>query len=502
MGSVISTLKVKKRSIRRLTFNNKNKLLIKPFEEDYDSEDSIDRLSVEDLNKEDEDHDHGVCKLRQKGREEYGTCQVCNRFNTNYDWCHYCDTEKLTQGWTSGDKIIDKFIKKTQKKAEYYTDLYLEWIPIESIAYIQKIDQDKTNFNYSAIWLEGEREYKKLFYPWMKGRSPPIKVMLKTLPNSDDLRDLLNELKTHYKNAKSSDPINVYGITYITELGKYMMVIEYFDYGDLRDYLKINFSELKWKSKLYLLESLARGLSKLHYFEKSIHKDFHTGNILMIRYLDEEDNETIKSKIYKSRVYSKELNEENKKIYGVLPYIAPEILNGQKYKEVTDVYGFGMIMIEISGGNPPFYDHPHNFELANKICKGIRPTCPEGTPECFVELVNECLDSDPENRPATDVILRDIVNWKDIIYSDDIEELSEEQLKIRKEFEEADKLIPDIATNAYKNMHPKTVWKSQYLKLPKLPDSQKNEDLDDIILFESEELQESHKNHDTVKAQN
>ncbi|KAF0436893.1 hypothetical protein F8M41_004630 [Gigaspora margarita] len=109
--------------------------------------------------------------------------------------------------------------------------------------------------------------------------------------------------------------------------------------------------------------------------------------------------------------------------------------------------------------------------------------------------------SDPENRPATDVILRDIVNWKDIIHSDDIEELSEEQLKIRKEFEEADKHIPDIATNAYKNMHPNTVWKSQYLKLPKLPDSQKNEYLDDIILFESEEPQESHKNHDTVKVQ-
>ncbi|CAG8822943.1 2174_t:CDS:2 [Gigaspora margarita] len=76
MGSVISTLKVKKQSIKRLTFNNKNKLLIKPFEEDYDSEDSIDRLSVEDFNKEDEDQDHEVYIIHSDDIEELSEEQL------------------------------------------------------------------------------------------------------------------------------------------------------------------------------------------------------------------------------------------------------------------------------------------------------------------------------------------------------------------------------------------------------------------------------------------
>ncbi|CAG8664022.1 10353_t:CDS:2 [Dentiscutata erythropus] len=86
-----------------------------------------------------------------------------------------------------------------------------------------------------------------------------------------------------------------------------------------------------------------------------------------------------------------------------------------------------------------------------------------------------------------------------IICSDNVEELDDEQLKIRKEFEEADKQIPDIATNAYAQMHPKTTWKSQYLNLPKFPDSQDHEHLEDIILFEHEEIKENHENHDTIK---
>ncbi|CAG8807848.1 35446_t:CDS:2, partial [Racocetra persica] len=229
-------------------------------------------------------------------------------------------------------------------------------------------------------------------------------------------------------NAKSSDPINFYGITYYPSIEKYVVVIEYFEYGDLRDYLKSNFSDLEWKSKLYLLDSIARGLSKLHYFEKSIHKDFHTGNILQTRQIDNEGNEIIRSKIYKP-IISKESKEE--------------------------------------------------------ICKGVRPECPEGTPECYVQLVNECLDTDPEKRPTMDVIERDIAYWKDIC-NGNIEELSDEELEIRKAFEAADKQIPDIATNAYTNVHPKTAWKSQYLKLPKLP-------------VESEETQENHEAHHAVE---
>ncbi|CAB4378245.1 unnamed protein product [Rhizophagus irregularis] len=34
--------------------------------------------------------------------------------------------------------------------------------------------------------------------------------------------------------------------------------------------------------------------------------------------------------------------------YGVLPYIAPEILRGQNYTKASDIYSFGIIITEYS----------------------------------------------------------------------------------------------------------------------------------------------------------
>ncbi|CAG8643941.1 19264_t:CDS:2 [Cetraspora pellucida] len=55
-------------------------------------------------------------------------------------------------------------------------------------------------------------------------------------------------------------------------------------------------------------------------------------------------------------------------------------------------------------------------------------------------------------------------NWK-IAY------LDEERLKIRKEFEEADKFIPQIASVAYSGSHPEAVWTSRLFYFPDLADN-------------------------------
>ena len=49
------------------------------------------------------------------------------------------------------------------------------------------------------------------------------------------------------------------------------------------------------------------------------------------------------------------------KICGVLPYIAPEVLNGEPYTKASDIYSFGVIIVEFSSGKPPFYDRKHDL---------------------------------------------------------------------------------------------------------------------------------------------
>ena len=65
-------------------------------------------------------------------------------------------------------------------------------------------------------------------------------------------------------------------------------------------------------------------------------------------------------------------DESSGKIYGIIPYIAPEILQGGKNTKQSDVYSIGMLMWEIFADHPPFDDEAHDADLILKICNVIR----------------------------------------------------------------------------------------------------------------------------------
>src|SRR5947208_8006422 len=68
---------------------------------------------------------------------------------------------------------------------------------------------------------------------------------------------------------------------------------------------------------------------------------------------------------------------------------------------------------------------PHDEKLALTICNGLRPRVAKGTPQCYIDVVNKCLDADPEKRPSADELYKIFNNW--IIYG--------------REFIDADKII-------------------------------------------------------------
>ena len=67
----------------------------------------------------------------------------------------------------------------------------------------------------------------------------------------------------------------------------------------------------------------------------------------------------------------------------------------------SDIDGFGMIMWEWITGRMPFWDQNNDIELIIKICKDFRPPIIKNTPSGYTELMQECWDSDPNNRPTT-----------------------------------------------------------------------------------------------------
>ena len=89
-----------------------------------------------------------------------------------------------------------------------------------------------------------------------------------------------------------------------------------------------------------------------------VHKDLHSGNLLSTSY----SGTTYISDLGLSEPVDKPTNSGE--IYGVLPYIAPEVLRGKPYTKASDIYSIGIIMWELTSGVPAFNGVSHDFEFS------------------------------------------------------------------------------------------------------------------------------------------
>jgi serine/threonine protein kinase len=232
---------------------------------------------------------------------------------------------------------------------------------------------------------------------------------------------------------------------------EFMMVLQFADKGNLRSFLSHNFNSILWKDKTMYLQNLTYSLENLHklgYF----HKDLHSGNVLQNSYNSRITDFGLSGPSNKQK--------SDDKICGVLPYIAPEVLNGEPYTLSSDIYSFGVIMTEISSGKPPFHKRKHDAILALEICNGLRPEFGNGTPEFYKKLAYKCMNANSNQRPTAKE-LHDIMNyWLGCIGNNPVnDEFGYKGKEVGVAFDESDKEIPNISTS-YKN-NPDAIYTSR-----------------------------------------
>ena len=208
-------------------------------------------------------------------------------------------------------------------------------------------------------------------------------------------------MKNHLQCNDGYYIVPIYGITQDPKTSNYMIVTQLVKDGNLRSNLLIK--KYNPFEKYRDLMFIAHALSTLHN-HNLVHGDFHSGNILLDKFpylsdfgLSRPADQTIKS------------NE----IYGVIPYMAPEVLRGKPYTKAADIYSFGIIMWEFTSGIPAFNNVPHDYSLSLSICKGLRPKIIEGTLPVYARLMKRCWDSDPKKRPTADELFEILCFWYD-----------------------------------------------------------------------------------------
>src|ERR1051325_7801809 len=219
----------------------------------------------------------------------------------------------------------------------------------------------------------------------------------------------------------SDNILKVYGISQNPDSKDYIMVLQYAEGGNFNNWIK---RDGLWMYDLGTLENIIRGLGCIHE-KQMVHRDFHIGNILLTH------QNASNSCISDMGLCGEVDNVDATNIYGVMPYVAPEVLRGKAYTQAADIYSFGIGMYFVATGRQPFSDRAHDHVLALSICNGIRPEITEKeAPKCYIDLMKKCWDSNSDNRPNAIEIQKSINSFKHPI--NEIEKQFEEAYKYKK----------------------------------------------------------------------
>ncbi|KAJ1688186.1 hypothetical protein LUZ63_019576 [Rhynchospora breviuscula] len=153
---------------------------------------------------------------------------------------------------------------------------------------------------------------------------------------------------------------------FCSEAKHYLLVYEYIQNGDLCSYLsdEDKRKELTWEKRFNIIKGIAEGLVYLHGLKDPIiHRDLKPENIL----LDENYNAKIAdfgiSKIFdKNKTH---LTTRNR-FHCTPGYVAPELLQIGMYSPKSDVYNFGLLVLEIIAGCT-IYQYPSRNKLGEAL---------------------------------------------------------------------------------------------------------------------------------------
>lgn len=153
---------------------------------------------------------------------------------------------------------------------------------------------------------------------------------------------------------------NLVGLVgYCADGAQRMLVYEYIDNGNLEQWLHGDvgpISPLTWDIRMRIAIGTAKGLSYLHegLEPKVVHRDIKSSNIL----LDKTWNPKV-SDFGLAKLLGSGANYVTTRVMGTFGYVSPEYASTGMLNEGSDVYSFGILLMEIiTGRSPVDYSRP------------------------------------------------------------------------------------------------------------------------------------------------
>ncbi|XP_024627813.1 probable serine/threonine-protein kinase PIX13 [Medicago truncatula] len=328
---------------------------------------------------------------------------------------------------SSGSTSTVGFSATTSSAGRNLKDQILERPNLKVFAFIELKAATKS---FKSDTLLGEYGFGKVYKGWLDEKTLcPCKAgfgMVVAIKKFNyESTEAFQEWQSEVNLGRLSHPNLVKLLGYCWDEDELLLVYEFIPNGSLENHLfrrnPNNIEPLSWNTRIKIAIGAARGLSFLHDSEQqAMYRDFKPSNIL----LDGSYNAKISDFGLDKLGPSGGQSHVTPRLMGTYGYAAPEyIATGHLYVK-SDVYGFGVVLLEIltvmraldtkrPTGQQNLVEWVKPFLSNKKKLKGIMDGRIEGqySPKAAVQaaaLSLKCLENDPKQRPSMKEVLESL----------------------------------------------------------------------------------------------
>ncbi|MCD7456320.1 hypothetical protein HAX54_031273 [Datura stramonium] len=214
------------------------------------------------------------------------------------------------------------------------------------------------------------------------------------------------------------------------------LMYEYMPNGSLKDQLHSR-SPISWRTRIQIAIDLANALEYLHFYcdPPLCHRDIKSSNILL------DENFVAKVADFGLAHASKDgsicFEPVNTDIKGTPGYMDPEYVITQELTEKSDVYSYGVVLLELVTGRRAIEDNKNLIEWAeifmtseSRITELVDPNIGDSYDfdqlQTLLAIVRWCTQKEGRARPSIKQVLRLLFECADPMHSGFVESLEDE----------------------------------------------------------------------------
>eukprot|EP01127_Copromyxa_protea_P016708 TRINITY_DN5008_c0_g1_i1.p1 TRINITY_DN5008_c0_g1~~TRINITY_DN5008_c0_g1_i1.p1 ORF type:complete len:866 (-),score=173.61 TRINITY_DN5008_c0_g1_i1:42-2639(-) len=314
---------------------------------------------------------------------------------------------------------MEDFMDWLQQKEETETEKFA-FIPPEKLEYCDELGRGA----FGAVW-------KCFLHTPNAKKNGKITVAVKVLfdMEGDELENFKQEFSI-LNAIRHKNVVRLIGVAVKPKLG---MVMEFCGRGSLYHLLNDSQFVFTWDLFFSMALGAVSGIRRLHKNKPQIlHRDLKSLNLLVTR------NYEIKVADFGLAQLNTSLcSDALKQIQGTISYIAPEMVEGNKYTTKSDIFSLSIILWEMVyriinlKHIQPYSDREESkgpsmvlmFLVANK---GLRPELPHSCPDPLKSVLSQCWSTHPADRMDTAELkaalkslssqfLSDVDSWNNIL---------------------------------------------------------------------------------------